>query len=129
MLELGMTFSMEQFVIDNDIIGMIKKSMEGIPVSGETLAVEAIKKVGAGNNFLGHKTSRQNIDLPSNPRLFDRRMYGDWESAGSKDTMAAAHEKVVDVMKNHVVKPIDSDILKDMWAIVKKADKEHGRQL
>lgn len=128
MLELGMTFSLEQFVIDNDIIGMVKKSMEGIPVSGESLAVEAIKKVGAGNNFLGHKTSRQNIDLPSDPKLFDRRMYGDWVSAGSKDTVAAAHDKVVDVMKNHVVKPIDSDILKDMWAVVEKADKAHGRQ-
>jgi trimethylamine:corrinoid methyltransferase-like protein len=51
MLELGMTFSMEQLVIDNDIFGMVKKAMQGIPVSDETLSVESIQKVGVGNNF------------------------------------------------------------------------------
>ena len=30
MLELGMTFSMEQLVIDNDIALMTKKAMQGI---------------------------------------------------------------------------------------------------
>ena len=43
MLELGMTFSMEQMVIDNDIIRMERKVMEGVPVTDETLAVDAIK--------------------------------------------------------------------------------------
>mgnify|MGYP001136245290 FL=1 len=42
MLELGMTFSMEQMVIDNDIIRMERKVMEGVPVTDETLAVAAI---------------------------------------------------------------------------------------
>ena len=39
MLELGITFSMEQLVIETDIIKMVKKAMQGIPVSTETLAV------------------------------------------------------------------------------------------
>jgi trimethylamine--corrinoid protein Co-methyltransferase len=123
MLELGMTFSMEQLVFDNDMISMTKKAMQGIPVSEETLAVEAIQQVGIGNNFLAHKTTRKNIDLPSNPMLINRLMYGDWKAAGSKDLATVAHEKVVDVMKNHEVMPIDADLLKDMKAIVDKADK------
>ena len=123
MLELGMTFSMEQLVFDNDMISMTKKAMQGIPVSEETLAVEAIQQVGIGNNFLAHKTTRKNIDLPSNPTLINRLMFGDWAAAGSKDLATVAHEKVVDVMKNHEVTPIDADLLKDMKAIVDKADK------
>lgn len=123
MLELGMTFSMEQLVFDNDMISMTKKAMQGIPVSEETLAVEAIQQVGIGNNFLAHKTTRKNIDLPSNPMLINRLMYGDWAAAGSKDLATVAHEKVVDVMKNHEVMPIDADLLKDMKAIVDRADK------
>ena len=43
--------------------------------------------------------------------------------AGAKDLATAAHEKVVDIMKNHEVAPIDADLLKDMKAIVDKADK------
>ena len=67
MLELGMTFSMEQLVIDNDIIKMIKKAMQGIPVSEETLAVESIQKVGIGNNFLALKQTRHACGLPIQP--------------------------------------------------------------
>ena len=118
-----MTFSMEQLVIDNDIFSMVKKAMQGIPVSEETLAVESIQKVGIGNNFLALKQTRQLVNYPSSPMLFDRLMYGDWAKAGSKDIVAVAHEKVVDVLKNHEVKPIDADILKEMQAIVDKADR------
>lgn len=114
---------MEQLVFDNDMISMTKKAMQGIFVSEETLAVDAIQQVGIGNNFLAHKTTRKNIDLPSSPNLINRSMFGDWAAAGSKDIATAAHEKVVDVMKNHEVMPIDSDLLKDMKSIVEKADK------
>lgn len=122
MLELGMTFSLEQLVIDNDIAEMVKSTMGGIEVNDETLGVEAIRKVGIGNNFLALKQTRENINVVSDPRIFDRDMYGDWEAAGSKDIVTVAHEVVVDVLKNHEVTPIDSDLVKDMKAVVDKAD-------
>ncbi len=122
MLELGMTFSLEQLVLDNDMISMAKKAMQGIPVDEETLSVDSIQQVGIGKNFLAHKTTRKNIDLPSSPMLIDRLMYGDWKMAGAKDIATVAHEKVVDIMKNHEVAPIDADLLKDMQAVVDKAD-------
>lgn len=123
MLELGMTFSMEQLVIDNDIIKMTKKVLQGVPVNEETLAVESIQKVGIGNNFLALKQTRMLVNYPSDPMLIDRRMFGDWAAAGSKDLAAAAHDKVVDVLKNHVVKLVDEDTLKNMKAVVDRADK------
>ena len=123
MLELGMTFSLEQLVLDNDMISMTKKAMQGIPVNEETLAVESIDQVGIGKNFLAHKTTRKNIDLPSSPMIIDRLMFGDWEMAGAKEIATVAHEKVVDIMKNHEVTAIDADLLKDMQAVVEKADK------
>jgi trimethylamine---corrinoid protein Co-methyltransferase len=123
MLELGMTFSMEQLVIDNDIIKMVKKAMQGIPVSTETLSVDSIQKVGIGNNFLALKQTRMLVNYPSDPMIIDRRMYGDWAASGSKDLAAVANEKVTDILKHHEVPPIDADILKDMQAIVDRADR------
>lgn len=122
MLELGQTFSMEQLVIDNDIIAMEKKAMEGVPLSEETLAVDAIKEIGIGNDFLAHPSTMNNIDLASDPQIFDRYMIGDWKAAGSKAAVDVAHEIVLDVMQNHVVAPIPEDKLKVMREIVKKAD-------
>ncbi len=119
-----MTFSLEQLVIDNDIITMIKTVMAGIPVNDETLGLEAIQKVGIGNNFLGHKTTLNNIDLVSDPNVMDRDMLGDWKNAGSKDLATVAHERVLEIMKTHKVKPIPADKLEAMKAVVDKADKD-----
>lgn len=118
-----MTFSMEQLVIDNDIIKMAKKVMEGVPVSEETLDIESIQKVGIGNNFLALKKTMKLVDYPSSPMLINRQMFGDWEHAGSKDLATVAHEKVVDVLKNHVVPELDAEVLENMKAVVENADK------
>lgn len=118
-----MTFSLEQLVIDNDFIGMIMKSRDGIPVTEDTLAYKAIKDTGFGGHFLSHKTTLKNINLPSHPSIMNRQMFGDWQRAGSKDLASVAHDKVLDILQNHQVKPIDADILKDMKAIVVKVDK------
>ena len=123
MLELGMTFSLEQLVMDNDFISMIMKSRDGVPVTDETLAYKAIRDTGFGGHFLAHKTTLKNVNLPSHPSIINRQMYGDWERAGSKDLASAAHDKVVYILQNHQVKPIDADILKEMKAIVAKVDK------
>lgn len=122
MLELGQTFSLEQLVIDNDIIDMIKKVMEGIPVTEETLAVDAIKEVGVGGDFLGHMTTMNHFEDASSPSIFDRAMLGEWRSNGSKNAAERAHEVVEYVLANHVVKPIPEDRLAAMKAIVDKAD-------
>lgn len=124
MLELGQTFSFEQLVIDNDIIAMIKKVMEGVPVTSETLAVDAIKEVGVGRDFLGHMTTMEHFEDASSPAVFDRNMLGDWRNAGSKSAVEKAHETVEYVFANHAVKPIPEDILAAMKAIVDKADED-----
>jgi trimethylamine--corrinoid protein Co-methyltransferase len=125
MLELGMTFSLEQMVIDNDIIRMERKVMEGVPVTDETLAVDAIKEIGVGNDFIAHPSTMQNIDLASDPQVFDRLMLGDWRNNGYKDAADVAHDIVVDILKNHQVKPIDADVLAKMEEIAKKADQAY----
>lgn len=124
MLELGMTFSLEQVLFDNDMVSMTKKAMQGIEVTDESMNIDNIRKVGIGNNFLALKDTRQKIDLPSDPMFIDRRMFGDWEKSGSKDIIDVAHEKVEDILKNYEVEPIDSDIQKDMKAVMDRADKD-----
>lgn len=125
MLELGMTFSMEQLVIDNEMIGMFKKTMEGIPVNDDTLGIDAIKEVGASGDFIGHPTTIRDMDIQSKPTIFNRDMLGEWRNQGSKNVVEVAHEVVMDVMDNYEVLPIPEDRLKAMEEIVLKADAEY----
>jgi len=129
MLELGQTFSMEQLVIDNDIIAMNFRAMEGIPVTDDTLAVAATKEVGVGNDFLGHITTMENFEMASNPAVFDRTMLGEWRANGSKNAVERAHDVVVDVMANYEVLPIEAETLAAMEAIVKKADEAFVKRM
>ena len=122
MLELGQTFSLEQQVIDNDIIMMERKFMEGIPVTDETLAVDAIKFIGIGNDFIAHPSTMEQIDLASDPEIFDRTMLGEWRANGKKDAVDRAHEKVVDILANHIVTPVPDDVMAAWEKIVKEAD-------
>jgi trimethylamine--corrinoid protein Co-methyltransferase len=122
MLELGQTFSLEQQVIDNDIIMMERKFMEGIPVTDETLAVDAIKFICIGNDFIAHPSTMEQIDLASDPEIFDRTMLGEWRANGKKDAVDRAHEKVVDILANHIVTPVPDDVMAAWEKIVKEAD-------
>jgi len=122
MLELGQTFSLEQMVIDNDIIMMERKFMEGVPVTDETLAVDAIKFIGIGNDFIAHPSTMEQIDLASDPEIFDRTMLGEWRANGKKDAVDRAHEKVVDILANHIVTPVPDDVMAAWEKIVKEAD-------
>lgn len=122
MLELGQTWSHEQVVIDNDIIAMNFKALEGVPVTEETLAVDVIKEIGVGNDFLGHMSTMEYFEKASNPVVFDRTMLGEWRANGSKDTVTRAHEIVEDVFANYQVLPIPEDRLAAMKAVVEKAD-------
>ena len=50
MLDSGNSISYEQFIIDNEILGMVHRLLSGIDVDQETLAVDTIDNVGPGGN-------------------------------------------------------------------------------
>ena len=125
MLELGMSFSMEQLVIDNEIIGMTRFAKKnGLKVTDETLALDAIKEVGAGGDFLGHPTTLANVTLPSHTEILDRQMFGSWDRDGRKDTVDIAHEVVKNAISNPPRFPMPDETIKAIDAIIEKKAKE-----
>lgn len=126
MLGLGMSFSMEQLVIDNDMIGMMRYAKRGIEVNEKTLSVKAIQDVGIGGNFIGYPDTLENMDLPSMPEVLDRSMYDEWMNKGGKWDVDLAHEKVVDILANYEPTPIEHRDLID--AVFKKADERHRQE-
>ncbi len=125
MLELGMSFSLEQLVCDNDIIKMNKYAVKGVGVDDSTMAYQSIKDVGIGNDFLGYMETLMNFTLPSAPAVFDRNMYETWEASGMNESIDLAHEKVVDILANHEPTPLDSDVRKEMDRIISEADAKY----
>ncbi len=123
MMENGIAFCPEQLMLDNDMISMMKYVANGIEVTEETLAVEDIIAVGPGGDFLALPSTLANINNQSAPELFDRQDYDAWMAdKGGRDAAQYAHGKAMDIKNNYEVEPIDADIVRQLEAIVKKAD-------
>ena len=60
-VEAQLSLSREQAVIDNDIISYVKRYWRGIEVNSETLALDIIKKIGIGGEFLSLEHTLHNF--------------------------------------------------------------------
>jgi trimethylamine--corrinoid protein Co-methyltransferase len=72
-LDSIMTVDYGQFVIDNEIIGMAMKMLRGIDVDEEHLALDEIRMVGPGGNFLSLEHTLEHLrDEYLEPQLASR---------------------------------------------------------
>jgi trimethylamine--corrinoid protein Co-methyltransferase len=128
MLESGITFDYGQLVLDCEIARMIKFTVQGIPVNDETLAVDAIKEVGPGKDFLMHPTTFEGMRSQSKPELIDRRMREAWQSAGGTSAYERALEKARWILDNHQPDPLPDDVLGQIRQIVERTERELNQE-
>ncbi|MFC2007770.1 trimethylamine methyltransferase family protein [Chloroflexota bacterium] len=102
LMEFAMTVSYEKFVIDNEILGMVMRAVDGIRVDDATLAFDLIKEVGPGGNFVTAKHTRQFMRSEHyQPSLSDRDSREEWEDNGKQITWEKASEIVRQMMSGH----------------------------
>jgi trimethylamine--corrinoid protein Co-methyltransferase len=126
MIEMGMTIDFGQMVMDNEFARMIKYLVQGIAVNDETLAVDVIKEIGVGKDFLSHASTYKHMRTQSQPKLIDRRMREDWQAAGGTDIYQRALEEARYILENHKPDPLADDVLAAIRAIVEEAEAELG---
>jgi trimethylamine--corrinoid protein Co-methyltransferase len=83
--------ALESYVIDNDMLGGIMKSLSAIEVSDETLALDAIEQVVHGEgHFLGRPETLERMQTDFvYPDIGDRRGIDEWQADGSRDIRRA----------------------------------------
>jgi trimethylamine--corrinoid protein Co-methyltransferase len=108
-LEFGKTYSFDLLVMCDEMIGYVRRMMEGIPVDPENLAVDAIKRVGIGGHFLGDAHTLAHFRDNWQPGITDRRTFEAWQDKGGTSMGQQAKEKVKDILENHQPKPVAPD--------------------
>ncbi len=109
-IEYGSTSSMEQLVIANEIIGMTRFLMGGLPINRETLALEAIARVAPGEGFLADDHTMDNFRTAQwAPKILDRWQYDVWRESGSKDMFTRANERAREILAEHEVPPLPEE--------------------
>lgn len=114
-LEGGLTASFEKFALDVELLTMFSRLREGIGVSDEELAFDALAELGPGGLFLAsaHTMSHFKEWLYMSP-LFQTPDFATWESTGAKDTARranAAWKKLLDSYEDPGIDPaIDEEL-------------------
>jgi trimethylamine--corrinoid protein Co-methyltransferase len=114
---------LENMVVDDEIIGMVKRILTGIEVSEETLAVDLIKKMGFNGNYLFENHTRAHVRELWQAKLGETGNYDGWKNAGAKSTTEKAQEKVVEILAAPAAE-FPADLGAEFDAIIAAAAKE-----
>ena len=118
MLESGQTWSHEQLVIDNDIVAMNQRAIQGIDVTDDTMGVDVIKKAHEIKEFLHQKHTVQFMRRQSKSKLIDRQTRGAWEAKGGKDMTQRAKEEVRRILDTHQPEPLAPELSRELAQII-----------
>ena len=96
----GLYGSPEMVLICDEIVRMAKRILKGIHVDQATLAVDVIRDVGHGGQYLSHEHTLEYFRSEMFfPKLFKRQSITDWECRGMKSAMDVAHERVEEILQ------------------------------
>jgi trimethylamine--corrinoid protein Co-methyltransferase len=109
-------------LMDCEIFSIVHKMMDGIVVDDETLALEAIRDVGPGGNFLAQKPTKRHMRDLWQHTLMDRRPYNEWEEQRD-DARDWAREKARNILATHAPEPLDPALEAELKRIIASLEK------
>ncbi len=124
MLESGITFDYGQLVLDCEYARMIKYTVQGFPVTEDSLALDVIKEIGPGGHYLMHDHTLSGMRGQSRPELIDRQTRDVWQKAGATTAYERAVVKAKWILENHQPEPLPDEVLQSIRAIVENTEEE-----
>jgi trimethylamine---corrinoid protein Co-methyltransferase len=84
-LEGGLVSSYEKFVLDCDQLAMMQRFAEGVDLSENGQALDAIREVGPGSHFLGCAHTQANFETAFyRSTVADNNSFEQWQAEGGK---------------------------------------------
>jgi trimethylamine--corrinoid protein Co-methyltransferase len=101
LMEFANTVSKEKLVIDNDVLGMVQRALQGITVDEQSLAFEEIRSAGPGGNFISGRHTRTFMHRDHYiPQLTNRDKRESWEADGRPTAATSARAKVQSILNS-----------------------------
>jgi len=124
-LESALIGSHEMVVLSDEVIGSVKRFLRGVPVNDETLALDLIKTVGPGGNFITEDHTADNFRREFwFTTLMDRSKYDAWEAGGKKTLGDRVRARVRRILANHTIPPLPAEVDAGIDRILTAADRK-----
>jgi trimethylamine--corrinoid protein Co-methyltransferase len=103
--------SYDKLMIDDEIMGMMRRINQGVTVNEDTLAYDVIKEVGPQGEFLSHDHTFEHFRNEFyQPVLSDRSNPEAWEKNGSLTAEKRANARWKKMLEEYVEPKLDKDI-------------------
>ncbi len=107
-----MASSFESYVVDNDMLGSILRTLAPIEVCDTTLDINQVfEAIDGDGHYLGHQETlnRMQSDFLY-PDIADRQNHETWTANGSLDIRAVANRRAQDILNTHYPVYIESEV-------------------
>lgn len=109
-VESFLTLSYEKLIIDNEILGMVRRWLRGIEVDDHRLALPVIQEC-FNSHFLEHDHTFEFYMTETRlPELSDRWGYPEWSSQGSTTAAQRATQKWQQILAEYEAPPLDPEV-------------------
>ncbi len=117
--EAANSASLELIVAANEFISMIRCILNGVEITPETLAMDAINNVGADGNFMGEDQTYNHFRETWRPDLLNRGNYDQWMAAGGMLLGDRANQRVKEIIDTHKPIPLAPEVVTELDALEK----------
>ena len=125
-IEQGLTSSMDMMVAADEIIDMVKRILQGIPVNDDTLALNVIDDIGPAGHFLEHDHTFDRFKSEIwRPKLFNRQNWEDWANAGEVRYGERVHNRVLEILETETEPLLDEKMYQELLRVCELADARH----
>ncbi len=92
LLDGSRTLSYPHLIMETEVYRIVQRLAEGIVVDDETLALDAIRRVGPNGTYLAERHTRRHAGEIWRPAVWDRTPYDAWLAGGRRGALEAARE-------------------------------------
>jgi trimethylamine--corrinoid protein Co-methyltransferase len=126
-LEGGLVSCYEKFIIDIELLRMLRVEFTPLEINEETLAFGAHEEVGHGGHFLGAQHTMERFrECFYRPLVSSTANYERWVRLGAKDAAARASEICAKTLAEYEAPPLDDAIRAELDEFVTRRRAELG---
>ncbi len=120
-LESGLSGSLAQLAICNEIASWISSFQQPVEINAETLALDLIDQAGPDGQFLKLPHTRRHMRERWYPTIFDRDNHSGWLARGGKALPERAADQVARLLDTHRPQPLDEATARAVAGVVERA--------
>ena len=124
-MEGGLVSDYAKLILDADQLTMMQSLVDGIDVSDNGQAMDALRETGPGQHFLGSTHTQANFETAFwRSEMADNTTYEQWSSEGSVESNERARKRVAEMLAAYEAPELDPAIDEALRAFIAKRMEE-----